>query len=396
MITVHEAEKLVRQHFPKPLMEQIPLEKSLQRILAEDVYAPRDLPPFNRVAMDGIAVNGTQLQGQEFSIEGVQGAGQAQLTLNNLQSGALEVMTGAPLPKNCTMVIPYENIHIANQTATLLDAAEKIVPLRNVHAQGSDLKSGGKVLSRGQKINSTVIGILASQGLAAVKVQRLPKIAIVVTGNELVDLQSTPKPHEIFISNNYSLMSELRSFGLDNLQFVHLADDREHLFHQLKGLIEEFDIILLTGGVSKGKFDYVPQVLSDLKVKKVFHKVAQRPGKPLWFGVGEQEQMVFGLPGNPVSCLVNLRKYLIPGLINETPMSIKLPANLQFAPAMTFFLPVRLNIQQGDMYGVPIVTNGSGDYLSLQASTGFVQLAAQQENVQGEELFPYYPWGKTC
>ncbi len=399
MLDLQAANKLIADSFSVPV-KTVPIEQSLGKILAEDIFVKRDLPPFDRVAMDGIAINskdsGDHYKTGSFSIEEVQAAGEPQKTLENTNSGCLEVMTGAVLPLNCDLVIPYEMTNIENESASIIDPDQAFSPLQNIHLMGSDLKKGELALSKGQPITSSVIAIIASEGMPFVKVYSAPRIAIISTGDELVEIDKKPEAHQIYMSNLYTLKAELRSFGHRSVETHHLLDDEASLFKSLKKILEENDLLLITGGVSKGKFDYIPKVLSDLKVKKIFHKVAQRPGKPLWFGSGEQGQLVFGLPGNPVSSLVNLRRHVIPYLTREPILKVKLKEEVSFKKAMTFFQPVLLELVEGSYIARPIKGNGSGDYYSLKDSSGFIELPSDKNTFGNDELYDYYPWGKTC
>lgn len=400
MITTTEANDLVRLYIDNTKTEFVSLEKARGRTLAEDVYSKRDLPPFDRVAMDGIAISSDLAKKfnpkLSFRIEDIQAAGDSQKILKDKKNGCLEAMTGAILPENADMVIPYEQLNIEDNIAHIRLENPAIQPFKNIHKQGSDLKAGERVLEKGQKISSPVIAILASEGISKVKVFWSPQIAIISTGSELVKLNETPDRHQIYMSNSYALKSELENFGYDKINIMHIADNEQSLFHKLQDILNNHDMILLTGGVSKGKFDYVPQVLSDLKVSKIFHKVAQKPGKPLWFGTGPQKQIVLGLPGNPVSCLMNLRRYVIPNLIKEKLINVHLKEEVAFKKAMTLFQAVKIEHIEGVYWATPILGNGSGDYLSLKKSDGFLELAPELETYTVGSTFTFYPWGKTC
>lgn len=399
MLNIEAANKLIADSFTIS-QRTVPILQSLGKILAEDVYVKRDLPPFNRVAMDGIAINYLEskeyLKTNPFNIEGIQGAGEPQKTLSDPKAGCLEVMTGAVLPMNCDLVIPYEWIKIEAKMAFITEEGIDLNPMLNIHIKGSDLKQGELALSKGQFINSSVIGIIASEGMPFVKVSSAPRIAIISTGDELVQIDKEPEDHQIYMSNQYTLKAELESFGHKTIETYHIADDEKVLFNELEKILEINDLILITGGVSKGKFDYVPKVLSDLSVKKVFHKVTQRPGKPLWFGKGEKGQLVFGLPGNPVSALVNLRRHVIPYLTNEHRIKVRLKEEVVFDKALTYFQQVKIEFEEGEFRAKPIKGNGSGDYYSLKDSSGFIELAKDQNTFGTNESYDYYPWGKTC
>jgi molybdopterin molybdotransferase len=207
-------------------------------------------------------------------------------------------------------------------------------------------------------------------------------LAVISTGNELIEPGEPVLPHQVHRSNAYAIVTELRSHGFQRVADDHIADDLAELKRRLKFHLETHDVLVLSGGVSMGKFDLVPQALDDLGVRPIFHKVAQRPGKPLWFGVASSGAAVFALPGNPVSTLVCLRRYVIPALfasLGEAPTppaeKIALGAPVTVTPALTFFMPVRVELDDwGRPWAIPQPTNGSGDFTSLAGSDGFVEL----------------------
>ena len=268
--------------------EKIPLLESLNRILAEDIFADRDFPPFDRVTKDGIAVNSQALENNKisFKIEAVYAAGSPQGILNSLEN-CVEIMTGAMLPKNCDSVIMYEDIEIKNGIATL---QTEVKPRINIHRKGSDRQSGEKVLSKNQRISAKEIGVLATVGTSKVLVKKLPKIAIISTGDELVNVEETPLPHQIRTSNTLSLFAALEKEKITPT-LLHIRDEKDIMLQQVENAIKNHDVLLLSGGVSKGKFDYLPEIFEELKVEKIFHRVLQRPGKPLWFGKQQEKNV---------------------------------------------------------------------------------------------------------
>lgn len=404
MITSEEAFKLIQFQFrtnSKALWkkEMIPVHESVGRILAQDIIAEADYPSFHRVAMDGIAINTTGLTNPtdiHFEIEGIQRAGSDQLELTNLNN-AIEVMTGAPLPKGCDCVIRYEHVRIVDNIASLTNL-EDCQKNKNIHPRASDYREGDRLLLAGRRINAPMVGVIVSQGLSQVLVFSLPSIAIISTGDELVDFDMKPLPHQLRKSNPYAIQSELISYGAKNIEMFHLLDDPTQMKKQLQNILETFSIVILSGGVSRGKFDYVPMVLHDCHVETLFHKIAQKPGKPLWFGRGTKGQMVFGLPGNPVSALICLRKYFITNYLEEVigrkqEQKVKLASKIVFRKEMTFFVPVKIKTtDDGALLAYTISNNGSGDFSSLALSDGFIQLPSEQSLFNEGECFSYFSW----
>ncbi len=418
MINVEQADNYISDNIKLVKGKLVKLKDSLGKVLAIDIYAKRDLPPFNRVAMDGIAISTdainiipnitTPSESTFFTIEDIQAAGEPQKELKQTTKSCLEAMTGAILPTNCNIVIPYEMLTIdysSNDKKAIFNGdISKLKSFQNIHKKGSDLSKGDLILKKGTLINATIIGILASEGISQVSVEYSPKIAIISTGSELIELNEIPLSHQIHISNNYALSAELSSFGFNNISQFHIADNKELLYSRLKDIVSTNDIVLLTGGVSKGKFDYVPDILARLNINKVFHKVSQRPGKPLWFGVHgnndnkEKKVVVFGLPGNPVSALINLRRHIIPHLTSEinSITKVKISQSFSFRKQLTCFLPVKIELVNGELLVTPTQTNGSGDYQTLKNSTGFIELDKGKQEFNKNELVNYYSWGKLC
>jgi molybdopterin molybdotransferase len=395
MITVSEAENLILSSTLVSKEEIVDIESSMGRVLFNQVTSIRNQPPFHRVAMDGIAIDSTS-KNLIYMIENIQAAGKPKLNLDNINH-CIEVMTGAVLPEGCDCVIPYENIHLSkeNKTATI-DLKDK-VKMRNIHPEASDYKEGEILLTKGTLITSPVIAVLASQGKREVSVFKQPKISVISTGTELVELNQDILPHQIHMSNSYAIASELKKFGIVSVNRVHIVDDLETTENLIRDLFKNNDILILTGGVSMGKFDYIPEVLSKLGVKKIYHKIKQKPGKPMWYGTKDDKQ-VFALPGNPVSCLVCLRRYVIGSLnksMGQKPQSAngKLTQALEFKKDFTLFKPVSTSYSKnGELLLTPINSNGSGDFFSLAHSDGFVELPAQSTTFGKDEQYNFYAW----
>ena len=388
-------------------MEEVIFADSLGRVLKEEIFADRNFPPFNRVSMDGIAISHNSfVNGQSaYKIEGVQAAGSEQLTLNDT-TNCIEVMTGAMLPLNCDVVIPYEQIAIENQIASIV--IEELIFYKNIHKKGSDKNKGDFLISKNTLISSAEIGVLATVGKSKVKVAKNPRVMIVSTGDELVEVSQTPKEFQIRRSNVHTLVSLLKRKQIQ-ADTAHITDDKNTLKQKVNEFLESYDVLLFSGAVSKGKFDFIPEVLDELGVEKLFHKVAQRPGKPFWFGgttisiiskqdVNQDEKksktIVFAFPGNPISTFVSCVKYFYPWFdkslgIESTNQNLAILANdITFNPSMTYFVQVKLENKNGSIYAIPIVGNGSGDLASLVEGGAFLELPADKKKFKKGEVFP--------
>lgn len=393
MISVLEAQKTIFNTTPKAQIETINICDSNGRVLAKDILALRNQPPFHRVMMDGIAID-SSAKTNSFQIQGTQAAGDKQLTLKD-SSDCIEVMTGAALPIGCDCVIQYEKVQINSNTAII--NSQDISSMGNIHEHASDYKEGEVLIKAGTKINSPICAVIASQGKSKVCVYKLPKVVIISTGSELVELDNKIEPYQIYMSNSYSIESELKNYGLKDIERLHIPDDQEQTQKQIEKALKDFDILIMTGGVSKGKFDYIPGILDNLGVIKHFHKVKQKPGKPMWYGSINDKQ-VFALPGNPVSCLVCLRRYVIPALntsqqLEALPVYGELTESIKFKPDLALFASVKAQSSPcGKLTFIPISTNSSGDFYAAGQSTGFIELPSDQEIFNPGEIFPYYSW----
>ncbi len=373
-------------------VEEVLLSQSLGRVMAKDGFADRDFPPYNRVTMDGIAIHFDAFQEgkRSFIIEDLCAAGMPQKSLKS-KAACLEVMTGCIMPHGADTVIRYEDITIENGTASL--NISQLTQGKNIHTKGLDQPKGTVVLPKGTTIGPAEIAIAASIGLSRIAVQKLPKTIVISTGDELINVEETPLPHQIRTSNVHTIQGCLQAWGLA-CERTHLNDDKAAIKTSLHMILNEYDLVILSGGVSKGKLDFIPEVLDSLGVKKHFHKVKQRPGKPFWFGEGETA-VVFALPGNPVSSFMCTVKYVQAWLnqCTEKPISPKyarLSEEVVFRPDLTYFLPVALShLDDGTVEAKPERGNGSGDLVGLSKADAFLELPAGKDVYQAGEVFEY-------
>lgn len=398
MVTVAEASSIVQSNLFQPQVEIVSLGQAVDRVLAESVQADRDFPPFNRVAMDGVAiafdafVNGSRA----FTIESIQAAGMPQQVLQNTQN-CIEVMTGAMLPVGTDTVIRYEDLTVTNKLAKL--EIEKVDRNQHVHQQGIDAKKGSVLLEPGLLLSPAEIALLASVGRHQISVFVLPKVAIISSGDELVQVEATPLAHQIRRSNTYALVAAIQQLGCTGNQY-HLADDKEEIKKNLEVLLGSYDVLILSGGVSKGKFDFIPEALEAAGVKKLFHQVNQRPGKPFWFGVTAAGKVVFALPGNPVSTYMCFYKYIRPWLMASLKQQLSastavLAVDFTFHPGLTYFLQVEVKNENGSLRAYPIQGGGSGDFANLKRVDGFLELPAEQTIFKAGEVFAFHPFRKA-
>jgi molybdopterin molybdotransferase len=398
MTTPAEAAAAIRSRAPLLPAEVAPLHMLPNAVLREPIVATRDQPPFDRVTMDGIAVaSGAYAEGRRtFRIAGTQAAGSPRQTLPSPDT-CLEVMTGAVLPEGCDCVVPVERIVTENGAATIAED----LPVRaqlNVHQRGLDCRAGDVLLDTGTRIGAPELAVIASNGLAQATISRRPRIIVVSTGNELVEPGAPIQDWQIYRSNVYGVLTALQRRGYSDLAHDHMPDDLDAMRARLRSHLSTHDVLILSGGVSMGRFDYVPRALGELGVEKVFHTIEQRPGRPMWFGVGANGRMVFALPGNPVSTLICLARYVYDGLdaamaAKPRPVEqIALAADVEVKPALTLFMPVKLLPDGAGMRAEPRPTKGSGDFTSLIGTDGFVELPPGPRVLSAGTVVPLYRW----
>jgi len=397
--TPAEAEALIRERVQSLPVESRPLASLAGAVLAQSVRAERDQPPFDRVTMDGIALaSAAWRQGRRrFPVAGTQAAGMPPLRLDDPE-GCIEAMTGAVLPGGCDCVVPVERLELDDGVA-IVDDTTPVEPFWNVHTRGLDCREGDLLLAKGTRLGAPELAVLASAGLPRADVRVEPRIVIVATGDELVAPDEPIEPWQVRRSNSYALRGALSLRGYQRVAEDHLPDDAAVMTSRLASHLATHDVIVLTGGVSMGRFDHVPRVLRELGVTEIFHKVAQRPGKPIWFGIGPGGQTVFGLPGNPVSSLNCLLRYVVPALSAmqgappRSPEHVPLGANFRIKPALWYFLPVQVEHSPSlGLVAMPKPTRGSGDFISLLGTDGFVELPPGPRELPAGHFAPLYRW----
>ncbi len=398
MLTTAEAQEAILAAMPDFPAEAIDVGDATGRIVRQSVRAERDQPPFDRVMMDGIALcyadvaNGVR----QFPVQATQAAGDAVLALQ--AGGCIEIMTGASLPGNADCIVPVERISLQDGVATIEEDYDA-KPAQFVHSRASDHTAGTQILSPGKRISPLDIAVIASCNLTEIEVSRAPVVRVISTGNELVPAGAPIEPQQVRLSNGPAILAMLDEHGYTDCDHDHLVDDVGVLRKRVGEHLDAADVLILSGGVSMGKADFVPQVLNELGVNIVFHKVSQRPGKPMWFGLGPDNQAVFALPGNPVSALVCCRQYVIPalekasGAISRAPEFASLASDITFKPELTCFQPVRLvSNAAGQVLAMPVETNTSGDFSALSATDGYVELARETSYFPAGTPVYLYRW----
>lgn len=391
IITVEQAEDIIQSQVRDFGTEELPYDLALGRVLAENLLADRDLPPFNRPTVDGIAISykGFESGNRSFEVIATQAAGDKPQIIS-ADYECIEIMTGAALDKSVDTVIRYEDLEMKAGTATI--KTMEIRQGQNIHLRGKDKKAGDIVAVEGCLITAAILGLAASIGKTKLKVKRLPRIAIVTTGDEMVSASAIPTAYQLRRSNDITIKSTLLPYHIQ-ADLLHLNDDYTGLKTAIEGYLKAYDVLLMSGGVSMGKFDHVPDVLNELGVKQLFHKVKQRPGKPFWFGTHHDSTTVFAFPGNPVSVFMCLHRYFIPWLerclgIVSRPQYAALRSGIEFGPQLQYFAQVKLNMSdRGQLEAEPIVGNGSGDFSGLIHADAFIELPWDKSDFKTGETY---------
>lgn len=371
MITYTQAKEMILGQARSFGAEIVPLEQAFGRVLAELIRADRDYPPFPRATMDGYAMRYTELESGIRHFAAVETIMAGDTSTRPLGSGeCYKIMTGAAVPASADIVIRREDVEEGNGVIT--PAGHPWRRYQNIARQGEDLTADTLVIDRPCICEPSVIGLLATLGKTTVSVARIPRVGLLTTGNEVVAPGAVVGGVEIRNTNRWLLDAALKKYGVEINSWVHAPDDPHVLRLELDRMLEQ-EMLIISGGVSAGDADYVPLVLEAAGVRRIFHKIAIRPGKPVWAGVGPQGQMVFALPGNPFSCLVGtillIRPYLRAcfGLPPVEPLGLELGSARKKRSPLDEFFPAMLQGSPARVMPMPI--NTSGDIrLGMQAN----------------------------
>lgn len=377
--------------------EFVSIHDCLDRILAADIFADRDYPPFNRATMDGYAIISQDInigKNNLLKITDTIHAGEAKQFA--LESGnCIKIMTGAPVPKRANAVIRIEDTHINGHEIHF--NVKQVKENQNIAIQGEDARKGDLLIKKGTKLNPNSISLLAVTGHAKLEVYKLPIIAIVSTGNEIVAVESVIQPHQIRDSNVHTLKNSLLNYCISAIQTALIVDDKIALKNTISELLNT-DIIIISGGVSKGDADYVPEILKHLGVIEIFHRVSIKPGNPLWFGKMPNGGVVFGLPGNPISVQVGY-KVFIESFIRKCfdmepiePLFLPLLGEKSKKSNFTEYFPCKLT-HENKKSGLAInKMNTSGDISTTNNSDGIAIHPSEIQTIEKGEFVEFYFW----
>jgi len=412
-LSVSNAQKCVLESVAVLGTEPVRLEQSLGRVLAEDVRANRDLPPYDVSAMDGYALRSADLKNIPAALEIIEDIKAGDMPAKVVQAGqCARIMTGAPVPQGADAVIRVEDTHAFSTGGPLLDplpqageeANEKrnslldvvqinaaVKPGNDIRLRGEGMRNNEVVLTAGTEITPGVTGVLATVKAAQVQVYRRPRVAILSTGNELEDMDDPVDPNKIPNSNSYALMAQVQALGIEPDLLGIARDDPAELEEYLqRGL--RFDVLLVSGGTSVGVHDYVRPIIESLGVQMKFWRVAMKPGHPVAFGITAHTRF-FGLPGNPVSSMVCFEQFVAPALrrmmghtrLFRRTIAARLTHDLKHQPGRTEFVRVSLAKEQGGYAATSTGAQGSGMLLSMAKADGLMIVPAESTGLAANE-----------
>ena len=390
MITFKEALGRILSHVQPLGSEKVSLLEALGRVMAEDIYANRNIPPLDNSGMDGYAVKYADIRngskGRPIHLNVIENLPAGSVSTKKLGKGqAIRIMTGAPIPKGADTVIPVEETEEKDGFVSIF----KAVPFGEyIRRAGEDVKRGDGVLSRGDFIRPAEVGMLASVGRSFVSVYQRPMVAILCTGEELVDVDGDLDEVKIISSNLYTLAAQVKDCGAIPIQLGIARDQKEEIREKLRQGIRA-DVLISSAGVSVGDYDFVKDALSDLGMEMVFWRVAMKPGKPLAFGTMNGKP-VFGLPGNPVSSMVSFEQFVRPSLLKmmghrqlfRPVIEAVLKEDIRREPKKRHFIRASVSIEKDD-YVVAIP--GAGGLSAMIRANGWIVIPEDQEIVRAGE-----------
>jgi molybdopterin molybdotransferase len=391
VVTVEKALEIVLAHTPTLPPEVALIDGALGRVLAEDVAADHDLPPFDRSAMDGYAVRAADAASAPVVLEVIGQVRAGQWFDQRLAPGqAVQVMTGAPVPVGATAVVPVEKA-VALEGGRRVELQATAEPGAHIARQGCEVRAGETVLTAGATIDPAAVGVLAAVGRGRVAVGRRPTVAVLATGDELVDVWDTPGRARIRNSNGYAVAAQARWAGANVRSLGVVPDQADRIAEAVREGFRS-DVFVISGGVSAGAFDLVEEVLARFDTGLLFTRVAVKPGAPLVFG-RRGDHLVFGLPGNPVSAQVTFELFVRPALlrmqgarvVTRPPVRVALAEGVTNRSGRRAYSPARVRLEGGRLQAWPVPSQGSADLVAHARANAMVVLEADRTRADAGE-----------
>lgn len=390
MISVDEARNLILDSFSPLGTESVDILSALNRILAEDVYSRQNIPLSDNSAKDGYALRAEDIRDASrenpVELEVVENIPAGSIPRRRIGTGqAARIMTGAPIPEGADTVMQVENTESANGRVRVFAQAEKGLDIRPA---GGDVRDGERVLSAGTLIRPAEIGMLASLGRSFISVYQRPTVAVLSTGNELVEIDADVKTGRIVNSNGYALSAQVRECGAVPILLGIARDTKEDLVERFK-VARRADVIISSGGVSVGDYDFVKDIMQQTGNSMKFWRVAMRPGRPLAFGT-IQGKPIFALPGNPVSSMISFEQFVRPALLKtmghrelfrKTARAV-MAEDFRKEKGLRYFIRVRLREENGTLTASATGDQGSGILRSMVLADGLVELPEELTEIK--------------
>lgn len=390
MISVKNAIHLLEENLNPLNTIQLPLLEALGHFLSNPIYSKIHVPNFDNSAMDGYALLLDPSQ-THYTIQcSIQAGDQQEYTIE--KNNAARIFTGAPIPKNVNCVIAQEQVEVINQQIKI--NPEMHAPFDHIRKVGSQCKPGDLVAEKNCEITPSLIGLLASLGIEHVEVYEKPTVGIIITGNELTEPGNPLTFGKIYNSNQYSLISLLHSIGIISVETYHCDDNLNDVSKTVKNSISKNSITLVTGGISVGEFDFVLQSLKDNEINILFHRVKQKPGKPIGVGI-KNNHWIFALPGNPAAVITCFNQYVKPSILslmgrkNSFQPIGELPVLNEFykKPGLTHFLKAHYSTNGVSLLG----SQESFNLLAFNQANCIVEIPEDVSEIQTGTLLPVYP-----
>jgi molybdopterin molybdotransferase len=387
MISFEEALHKILSSIQPLGLEKVQLLESLGRIIGEDIYAKRDIPPLDNSAMDGYALRFEDIRESSkdhpVRLEVIEDLPAGFVSKKTIEKGqAIRIMTGAPIPKGADTVVPVEETRKEHGFTFILKAASLG---ENIRRSGEDVKKGERVISKGDLIRPAEVGMLASVGRSSVLIYQKPLIAILCTGDELVDVDGNLEESKIISSNSYTLAAQVKDCGAVPVQLGIARDRKEEIREKLRQGTRA-DVLISSAGVSVGDYDFAKDALSDLGMEMAFWQISMKPGKPLAFGT-IQGKPVFGLPGNPVSSMISFEEFVRPSLLKmmghrevlRPVVEAILQEEIRKTAGRRHFIRAFVSFKEGSYFATTTGDQGSGILMSMLKANGLIMIPEAQE-----------------
>lgn len=391
MITVKQAKEILQQNIPSKKVGKVSLRDAAGLVCGEDVFSPMDVPSFDNSAMDGYAI-AWEAGVQSWELDGEVAAG-AKETSSLAKGKAMRIFTGAPIPEGADTVIQQEWVTVSGNTISLQN--QSLEKGMHVRKKGAQTQLGSLILTKGSLITPGGIGLLASVGMANVSVFLPPRVVVIITGNEIKEVGETLEHGQIYNANGPVLDAYLKQEGIKEVDFIRVEDHAASIRQAIQRALSNADLVLLSGGISVGDYDFVKEGLEKEGVQELFYKIKQKPGKPIFAGIKEQ-QLIVALPGNPASVITCFNQYVKPAICQwmgkkadwESKSFLPLASPVKKSPNLTFFLKIKI----ADNHVQILPGQESFNLIAFAQADGFAEIPEGVDFLDAGEQVAVYLW----